>query len=90
MATRAGAAVTGSTLERLEIETHGELDRRGFPGIDPTVKPGTGTVHDTVRIEGNGTPEPFQEIHETVLETSPDYFNVSQPMTVDATLRVES
>ena len=85
-----GAAVKGITLEKLEIETHGELDLRGFLGIDPTVKPGYDTVHYTVRIKGNGTPEQFQEIHETVLKTSPNYFNVSQPITVDATLQVES
>ncbi len=74
----AGAAVKGITLEKLEIETHGELDLRGFLGIDPTVKPGYDTVHYTVRIKGNGTPEQFQEIHETVLKTSPNYFNVSE------------
>jgi uncharacterized OsmC-like protein len=86
----AGASVKGITLEKVEIETSGALDLRGFLGIDPTVKPGYERLRYTVRIKGNGTPEQFREIHETVLKTSPNYFNVSQPIPVEATLEVES
>jgi uncharacterized OsmC-like protein len=86
----AGAAVKGISLEKLEIETHGELDLRGFLGIDASVKPGYDTLHYTVRIKGDGTPEDFQEIHETVIKTSPNYFNVSQPITLEAELEVEA
>ena len=32
----------------------------------------------TVRIKGNGTPEQFREIHDTVRRTSPNYFNVAR------------
>jgi len=84
----AGAAVNGITLDSVEIETHGELDLRGFLGIDETVKPGYDEVHYTVRIKGDGTPEQFQAIHETVMKTSPNYFNVSHPIKMDATLEV--
>ena len=35
-----GAAMKGITLEKLEIETEGALDLRGFLGLDATVKPG--------------------------------------------------
>jgi hypothetical protein len=41
-----------------------------------------------VRIKGNGTPEQFREIHRTVLKTSPNYFNVSRPIPVEATLSI--
>ena len=37
----AGAAVKGITLEKVEIETAGELDLRGFLGIDPACGPAT-------------------------------------------------
>jgi uncharacterized OsmC-like protein len=84
-----GAAVRGITLERLELETSGELDLRGFLGIDAGVRPGYETLHYVVRIKGNGTPEQFREIHETVMRTSPNYFNVSRPVRIDAHLRVE-
>jgi uncharacterized OsmC-like protein len=85
----AGAAVKGITLEKVEIETDGELDLRGFLGIDPAVRPGYEAIRYTVKITGNGTPEQFREIHETVLKTSPNYFNVSRPVRIDATLEVE-
>jgi len=85
----AGAASKGITLEKVQIETTGELDLRGFLGIDPTVRPGYESIRYVVRIKGNGTPEQFREIHETVKRTSPNYFNVSQPIRVDAELVVE-
>jgi hypothetical protein len=42
-----------------------------------------------VRIKGAGTPEQFQEIHDTVARTSPNYFNISRPVKIDARLLVE-
>jgi len=86
----AGAAVNGITLEKLEIETRGELDLRGFLGIDETVPPGYESIQYNVRIKGNGTAEQFQAIHENVVRTSPNYFNVARPIRIDARLEVES
>jgi uncharacterized OsmC-like protein len=85
----AGAAVKGITLEKVEIETSGSLDLRGFLGLDATVKPGYDTVRYVVRIKGDGTPAQFQEIHDTVARTSPNYFNISRPVAIDARLVVE-
>jgi uncharacterized OsmC-like protein len=84
----AGCAVRGITLEALEIETAGELDLRGFLGIDEEVKPGYDAIQVKVTIKGNGTPAQFREIHRTVLKTSPNYFNVSRPIPVEATLSI--
>ena len=86
----AGAAVHGITLESLEIETQGELDLRGFLGVDESVPPGYESIQYTVRIKGDGTDEQFQAIHETVIKTSPNYFNVSRPINLDATLEVRT
>jgi uncharacterized OsmC-like protein len=85
----AGASVKGIALEKVEVETSGSLDLRGFLGIDPTVKPGYDTIRYVVRIKGDGTPAQFQEIHETVARTSPNYFNISRPVAIDARLVVE-
>ena len=85
----AGAAVKGIALEKVEIETAGELDLRGFLGIDSSVAPGYEAIRYTVRIKGAGTPQQFQEIHENVIKTSPNYFNISRPIRIDATLQVE-
>lgn len=86
----AGAAVRGVRLDKVEIETTGELDLRGFLGIDPAVPAGYEKIAYTVRMKGSGTPEQFREIHETVVKTSPNYFNISRPVAIDARLVVET
>ena len=86
----AGSAVKGITLEKVEIETTGQLDLRGFLGIAEDVPAGYETVRYTVRIKGNGTLEQFREIHETVMKTSPNYFNISRPIRIESELTVES
>ena len=84
----AGAATHGITLEKLEIATRGTLDLRGFLGLDDAVPPGYEAIDYDVRIAGNGTPEQFEEIHQTVMKTSPNYFNLNRPIRMNGTLRV--
>ncbi|ANK83466.1 MAG: osmotically inducible protein C [Rhizobiales bacterium NRL2] len=84
----AGASMRGIRLDSVEIETTGELDLRGFLGLDPQVPAGYEVLRYTVRIKGEGTPEQFREIHENVLATSPNYFNVTRPVPVEATLEI--
>jgi len=85
----AQCAVRGITLESLAIETNGEIDLRGFLGIDPTVRTGYEHLNYTVRIKGSGTKKEFAEIHEAVMATSPNFYNVSQPVALKPTLIVE-
>jgi len=85
----AGAALKGIALEKLEVETHGTLDLRGFLGLDPDVVPGYQTLSYVVRIKGDGSDDDFCDIHQTVMRTSPNYFNVTQPINVEAVLAVE-
>jgi hypothetical protein len=42
-----------------------------------------------VRIKGNGTEEQFAEIHEAVMATSPNFYNLSQTVALKPTLVVE-
>jgi uncharacterized OsmC-like protein len=84
----AGAALKGITLDALEIRTRGELDLRGFLGLSDAVPPGYETIDYEVRIKGDGTAEDFEEIHETVMKTSPNYFNLSRPIRMKGSLRV--
>ena len=85
----AQCAVRGITLESLEIETHGEIDLRGFLGIDPAAPAGYEGLSYTVRIKGSGTKEELAEIHEAVMATSPNFYNVSRPVALEPTLVVE-
>ena len=84
----AGAALKGIELEALEIKTRGQLDLRGFLGLSDAVAPGYDNIDYVVRIKGNGSPEVFAEIHETVMKTSPNYFNMSRPIKMNGSLRV--
>jgi uncharacterized OsmC-like protein len=85
----AQCAVRGITLESLSIETDGDIDLRGFLGIDSTVPPGYEKLSYTVRIKGSGTKEQFAEIHNAVMATSPNFYNLSQAVTLKPALIVE-
>jgi hypothetical protein len=85
----AQCAVRGITIESLEIVTDGEIDLRGFLGIDPTVPPGYENLSYVVRIKGSGTEKEFTEIHEAVMATSPNFYNVSRAVVLKPTLIIE-
>ena len=84
----AGAALKGIKLESLEIRTRGQLDLRGFLGLDDSVPPGYEQIDYDVRIKGDGSPADFEEIHQTVMKTSPNYFNISRPVRMNGSLQV--
>jgi uncharacterized OsmC-like protein len=84
-----GCAMKGIELESLTIETEGELDLRGFLGLDDAVKPGYDEIRLVVHIKGDGTREQFQEIHETVKAKSPNFFNISRPIPIRPQLVIE-
>ncbi|QGN55717.1 OsmC family protein [Novosphingobium sp. Gsoil 351] len=84
----AGAAIRGIELDKLEIETKGELDLRGFLGLRDDVPAGYKAIDYEVRISGKGTAAQFAEIHESVMATSPNYFNMSRPIKMNGKLNV--
>jgi uncharacterized OsmC-like protein len=85
----AQASVRGITLESCRIETSGELDLRGFLGMSDEVPPGYRQLNYTVHLKGNGTPEQFAEIHQAVMKTSPNYFNMARPIRMNGTLSLD-
>lgn len=84
-----GCAAKGVKLTSLSIETEGSLDLRGFLGIDKSVRPGYDEVRYVVRMKGDGTPEQMEEVHRTVIATSPNYFNFANPIRMVPKLVVE-
>jgi uncharacterized OsmC-like protein len=85
----AQCAVRGISLEDLVIETEGDIDLRGFLGLNPDIAAGYEALRYTVRIKGNGTREQFEEIHAAVMATSPNFHNLSRPVTLRPTLVIE-
>lgn len=85
----ATAALMGVNLTRLEVQLEGDIDLRGFLGIDQNVKAGYNRLKQTVHIAGDGTPEQFARIHEIVKATSPNYFNITTAIPMASELVVE-
>jgi len=82
-------ALQGITLEKLEITTEGDIDLRGFFGLDKTVAAGYRELKSQVVIKGDGSEEQFQKIHQMVLATSPNFFNITRAIRVMPELTVE-
>jgi hypothetical protein len=82
-------ALQGITLEKLEITTEGDIDLRGFFGLDPAVAAGYRELRTRVVIKGDGTEEQFQKIHQMVLATSPNFYNVTRAVSVVPVLTIE-
>ncbi len=85
----AQCAVHGISLESLKIETNGEIDLRGFLGIDPAMPAGYQSLSYTIRVKGSGTKEEFAKIHEAVMAASPNFYSVSRPVALRPALVVE-
>lgn len=73
-------ALQGIALRELSIETSGSIDLRGFLGIDDSVKAGYEELDLTVRVKADATPAQIERVHDVVCRTSPNVFNLSQPV----------
>ena len=82
-------ALQGITLQKLEITTEGDIDLRGFFGLDPNVAAGYRELRSTVVVKGDGTEEQFRKIHDMVLATSPNFYNITKAVQVASALTIE-
>ncbi len=73
-------ALHGIQIEQLEIQTEGDIDLRGFLGLDGSVSPGYDRLETTIRVKGSATPEEFERISQMMLATSPNVHNVRRPI----------
>ncbi|WP_240374413.1 OsmC family protein [Bacillus piscicola] len=84
-----GAAVKGIKLEKLEIDIEGGLDLRGFLEVNPDSPIGMKDVKYKIRVKGDGSEEDFQEIHQKVIETSPNRATIADSIKLVPELIVE-
>lgn len=84
----ANAAAMGITIHSLEIETDGELDLRGFLGLDESVNPGYDSVEYVVRLHTNASRERIEELHKVVTKTSVNLANFSKAIRMVPKLEV--
>jgi uncharacterized OsmC-like protein len=86
----ANAAAMGIQLEKLEIETEGQLDLRGFLGLDPNVKPGYEEIHYTVVVKSSASQEKLEELHQAIMKTSPNFSNLATSIRMIPNLVVDN
>lgn len=82
------AATMGITLRSLEVHTTGDIDLRGFLGIDAGVPAGYTALSQEVRITSDAPREQIQELHRVVQATSPNFFNITHAVPVNSRLSI--
>lgn len=76
----AAFALAGIALQELAIETSGDIDLRGCLGLEDAVKPGYEEITYTVKVKADATPALIERVHDFVCRTSPNRFNLAQPV----------
>lgn len=67
------ATLMGIRLSMLEIDIAGDIDLRGFLGLDDSVTRGCEEITQTIRISADATEDQLAELHRIVLATSPNF-----------------
>jgi uncharacterized OsmC-like protein len=80
------AAAKGIQIDELESRVEGDIDLRGFLGIDPSVRNGFQNIRMSFRIRADVTDEQLQELVALGPTFSPVFDSVSKgvPVTVEA------
>lgn len=82
------AAAKGIPIDSLRIDVEGELDLRGFLGIDDTVNPGYETLMMVCRVEGSGTKEQYEACMAAGTKYSPNFQSLTRPVKIDYRVEV--
>lgn len=85
---RVWALKLGIALDDVTIAIDGDLDFRGFFGLDDSVRPGFGEIRLNVTLTGPETAERYQELREIVDEHCPVLDIITNPSPVISTLTV--
>jgi uncharacterized OsmC-like protein len=83
------AAVMGVKLTKLELEISRRHRPPRLPGHRPQRPPGYERLALHGADAGDGTQEQFEKMHEVVQRTSPNYYNISNPIELTSELVVE-
>ena len=81
-------ALEGHRIDALDIETEGDIDLRGFFGLDASVSPGYDRLKTTLRVRGSASAEAFEAVFAKMLATSPNVHNVTRPVALTSRLVV--
>jgi uncharacterized OsmC-like protein len=88
------AAVKGIKIEDLKIELEGEIDLPGFLGLEAPEElhmdklPGFKHIKATVKMKADADEKALQELHNSVVSTSPVGTTLSRPVALEHELQV--
>lgn len=82
------AAKRGIDFEDFEIEVAGDLDLRGYLGLDESVRPGYTNLEYTVRIKSDAPQAILEDILRTAELTSPMFDNIQNGVPIQSRLEV--
>lgn len=76
------AAKLDIPLDEVQVDTEGDLDVRGFFGLEDGVRPGFGEVRVKVKLTGPASPEQYRELQAAVDQHCPvlDLFSSPTPV----------
>lgn len=69
----AGATAMNIQIDKLQLEIDGELDLKGFLGLDSDTNPGFPELKFIFHVKGNGTQEQYNKLIERVTKHSPNF-----------------
>ena len=82
-------SMLGVKLESASIECDGDIDLRGFLGIDARVPAGYEAIRYRLRVRGDGTRAQYEKAHQAMIATSPNFYNITRPIPLLPELVVE-
>lgn len=76
------AAMKGIHVDSLEVGLDGNLDLRGFLGLDENINPGYDELRIVCRVKADATREQLQECLDAATHYSPNFQSLSRPVDV--------
>lgn len=80
------AAAKGIEVEALDFDLEGDLDLRGFLGLDESVRPGYSDVRVTYRVQADASREELEELCAYTQATSPVVDLLRNPVNVEVSM----
>ena len=68
-----GATAMNINVDQLNLEIEGELDLKGFLGLDTNANPGFPELKFIFHVKGNGTQEQYKKLMDRVSKHSPNF-----------------
>ena len=78
----AGATAMGIEIDSLKLEIDGELNLKGFLGLDDEVNPGFPEFKYIFYVKGNGTQDQYNKLMERVQNHSPNFNTIKNEVKV--------